>query len=57
MEVMQGEFLQELLAVMGKFDQHLASIVGGPQAEQKSPFNKPVNQAHGTVRLKLQSLC
>ena len=57
MEVMQGKFLQELLAAVSELNQHLTPIVGGPQAEQESPFHESINETYRAVRLKLHSLC
>ena len=57
MEVMQCKFLQQLLSVMSKLYQYLASIVGSPKADQESLFHEPINETHRAVRLKLHSLC
>lgn len=55
MKVMQGKFLQTLLAVVSKLYQYLTPIVSSPQAEQKSPLHEPINETYSAVRLKLHS--
>jgi hypothetical protein len=40
---------------MSQFNEHLASIIGGPDANQQTPIREPVDESDGAVMLKLHS--
>jgi len=54
-QVVQSKLAKGFLAVMSQFNEHLASIIGGPDANQQTPIREPVDESDGAVMLKLHS--